>query len=205
MEANGVTRRERERNTRKQEVLEIALSLFSERGFRNVSMQEIADAAEYAVGTLYNLFDSKEAMFNELFDNCASQIKDAFLAILEGPGTEVERLSRFILSQPDVLEKHVEYIKLYVTEMGQRHSKLVQRREKDELKSVIDTTLTQVIAEGIKKGLFRAVDPHIAARAIGSLLETLAFEIGGRFDKGAVQDEFYKVEQLFLNGLLLKG
>jgi AcrR family transcriptional regulator len=205
MEAKGVTRREREREARKQEVLEITVSLFAERGFHNVSMQEIAEAAEFAVGTLYNLFDSKEAMFNELFENCTSQIKDAFLTILEGPGTEAERLSRFILSQPDILEKHAEFIKLYMAEMGQRHNKLSEHPERDKLRSIINTALTQMIAQGIQKGLFRAVDPYITARAISSLLETMAFEMGAQFDKGAVQDEFYKVEQLFLNGLLLRG
>jgi len=94
MSDGRASRKQKERVRRKRDILSTALRLFSQRGFRNVSMQEIADAAGYAVGTLYNLFDSKDALFDELLDHGAAQIKAAFLEILAGQGTEAERLSR---------------------------------------------------------------------------------------------------------------
>ncbi|MBU4318530.1 MAG: TetR/AcrR family transcriptional regulator [Proteobacteria bacterium] len=199
------SRKKREKDQRKQEVLFIALGLFSERGVRNVSMQEIADKAEYSVGTLYNLFAGKEAMFDELFENCSSQVKEAFLTVLEGPGTEPERLSLFIKSMPDILEEHAEFIRLYVAETGQRPGNVSQPKNIDDLKSTLNIALLAIIGDGIQKGLFRHVDPHIAAKAIGALLETLAFEITEPFNKSEMMEVFAKVEHLFLKGLLLPG
>ena len=207
MAKGQLSRKKRERNQRKEEILSIALALFSKRGFKNVSMQEIADTAEYAVGTLYNLFGSKDALFQELYEKSSSQMKVAVLNIFEGPETEVKRLFLFFRSIPDLLEAHAEFIKLYVTEMGQVHTRLrhMKNNHIDDMKSVTNTALAGLISKGIKKGVFRSVDPHITAKAIGALIETLAFEIEGEFNKKEITASFKKAEQLFIEGLLVKG
>jgi len=196
------TRKEKERNRRKEEILSVALALFSKRGFKNVSMAEIADAAEYAVGTLYNLFDSKDAMFEELYEDRSFQIREAFLSILEGPGNEKERLSLFFRSQPDYLEQHGEFVKVYVAEMGQHDDKLSKSGKRYEVRSIITAALARLIEDGIKKRLFRSVDPQIAAKAIIALLETLIFESDITLNEKEVKSTFQKVEALFLEGLL---
>ena len=205
MASDPTSRKERERNQRKKDILSISLALFSKRGFKNVSMQEIADKAEYAVGTLYNLFGSKDALFQELYEKSSAQIKDAVLKILDGPGTEIRRLFLFFRSLPDVLEENAEFIKLYVTEMGQAHTRLRHMTSSNDMKSVTNNALSGLIAKGIKKGVFRSVDPQITAKAIGSLIETLAFEIEGEFNKKDITASFKKAEQLFIEGLLAKG
>ena len=62
----SLSRRERERLRQREEILEAALRLFVEKGYHDVSMREIADAAEFATGTLYTFFQSKEALHQEL-------------------------------------------------------------------------------------------------------------------------------------------
>ena len=52
MNKTKLSRREREKIRHKEEILEAALMLFSEKGFQNVSMQEIAKASEFGIGTL---------------------------------------------------------------------------------------------------------------------------------------------------------
>ena len=51
-----LSRREREKLRHRKEMLDAALKLFSEKGFHNVSMHEIAQKAEFAIGTLYKFF-----------------------------------------------------------------------------------------------------------------------------------------------------
>ncbi len=53
---------------RRDELLGIAATLFAERGFRNTTVRDIADAAGILSGSLYHHFDSKEAMVDELLD-----------------------------------------------------------------------------------------------------------------------------------------
>ncbi len=203
MAEKQLSRKERERRRHKQEILETALRLFSAKGFHAVSMQEIAEASEFAVGTLYNFFENKEELFNKLTDSCGERIISTILAILDEPGNEVERLTNFFKHLPTLMEEHAEFIKLYVSELGTRGAKLSKRQEKENLNAVLNSRLEQLIQVGISKGIFRHVNPVITAKAINSTVETLAFEIAGQFDRATATDTFAKVEQLFLEGLLL--
>lgn len=203
MAKKQLSRKERERLQHRQEILDTALKLFSERGFHNVSMQQIADVSEFAVGTLYNFFESKEMLFEELISRCGEKIIGTLTAILDAPGTEVERLTNYIRYSPVLLEEQAEFIKLYVSELGTKGAKLSKRPQMENFDAVLNTRLQQLLEAGIRKGIFRSVDPAITTKAIHSTIETLAFEIAGRFDKAEVKDMFDKVEQLFIGGLLL--
>jgi len=196
-------RKERERLRHRQEILSAAMRLFAEKGFHNVSMQEIAAKAEFATGTLYKFFTSKEALFDELTHNCGQRIISDLTAILDGPGDEVDCLRTFIRRQPALLEEHAEFIKVYVSEFGIRGAKVSKRSDESELHTILTSRLEALLEAGIGKGLFRRVDPTVAAKAVGSILETVAFEMAGHFDMATATDTFAKIEQLFLGGLLL--
>lgn len=198
-----LTRKEREKIRHKEEILAAALRLFSSKGFHNVSMQEIAHASEFAVGTLYNFFDSKETLFDEMAKNCGERITSTLLTVLDGPGTEVERLTNFIRYLPTLLEEHADFIRIYVSELGTRGAMLSKKRETNTSRAAFNVRLEQLLDSGIRKGIFRRVDPKIAMQAINSIIEILAFEIAGRFDKNEAKEMFDKVEKLFVGGLLL--
>jgi TetR/AcrR family transcriptional regulator len=197
-----LSRREREKIRHKEEILEAALMLFSEKGFQNVSMQEIAEASEFGIGTLYNFFQSKETLFEEIMTRTEDYVVSEFTQILDSPGTEKERLSKFIRHHPEFMEKRSDVIKLFVSEYGIRGYKLSKNREDDEICEVLTNKLAQLVEQGIEKNLFRSVDPAITAKTLGSICETLVFDAAGRFDKDTVTEMFKKVEQLFLDGLL---
>ncbi|WP_405937885.1 TetR/AcrR family transcriptional regulator [Streptomyces sp. NBC_00726] len=56
----GMGLRERKKRETRRRLLETATKLFSERGFDQVSVAEIADAADVSKMTVFNYFDSKE-------------------------------------------------------------------------------------------------------------------------------------------------
>lgn len=205
MATKRLSRKERDRLRHRQEILDKALKLFTERGFHNVSMQQIADASEFAVGTLYNFFENKESLFDELMRMCEERIIEALVVILDAPGTEMDRLTRYIRYTPDMLEEHAPFIKLFVSELGTRGVKLSHSRDKDHFDSMIYARLEQLLVDGIRKGLFRPVDPAITAKALSSISETLALEMVDRFDKNEAKEIFDKVEHLFIGGLLRPG
>jgi AcrR family transcriptional regulator len=52
--------------SRREELLAIAAELFAQRGFKNTTVRDIADAAGILSGSLYHHFDSKESMVDEI-------------------------------------------------------------------------------------------------------------------------------------------
>ena len=53
---------------RRQQLLDVAVATFSEQGYRNTSMNDIAEAAGVTKPVLYQHFPSKRELFLELED-----------------------------------------------------------------------------------------------------------------------------------------
>jgi AcrR family transcriptional regulator len=75
-----MTRKEREREFKKKEILSAAVKLFAEKGYEYTTLDDIAEAAEFGKGTLYNYFQNKEdlylAILEEIFGSFLSKLKE---------------------------------------------------------------------------------------------------------------------------------
>lgn len=60
------TRGRQKNNERREEILQIAATLFAEKGFESTTTREIGDAAGILSGSLYHHFSTKEDMLHEL-------------------------------------------------------------------------------------------------------------------------------------------
>jgi AcrR family transcriptional regulator len=202
MSVAGSSRKERERQQHRQEILSAALRLFAEKGFPNVSMQEIAAAAEFATGTLYNFFPSKEDLFFELLLATAEESLSLILPALDGPEDEWEKLSRFIRLHEGIIREQGPALRLYVLESGGRclPGPRVEAKKK-EIDEQIVSRLSEVIAAGISKGLINDVDPVIAAKCLSASLESLILAAVGTPQATNVGEDLRKIETLFLRGL----
>ncbi len=198
----ALSRRQRERQHYKQEVLSAALRLFSARGFHDVSMEEIASEAKFATRTLYHCFPSKEALFDELVRDCSERITNTLVAVLDAPGTEAERLANYFRSLPGQLEEHAQRLRLCISETGVRSARLPQGPGRPQGKTLVTAKMRDLIAAGIRQGCFRRVHPDIVARAINSTVETLAFDMAEQFDRAKATYLFEQLERFFLDGLL---
>src|SRR4030042_6991472 len=78
-------RREREKLRQRQEMLAAGLDLFSQKGYHNVSMHEIAEKAEFAIGTLYKFFQNKEELYKALVLEQCDKFEDALIQALKPP------------------------------------------------------------------------------------------------------------------------
>src|SRR3954452_17522513 len=72
------TLRARKKARTRQEITDVATRLFADRGFEEVTLSEIAAAAEVSIKTIFNHFGSKE----ELYFDRADELRDALLATI---------------------------------------------------------------------------------------------------------------------------
>ncbi len=61
-----------------------ARQLFEERGFRDVKMSDVASAAGVSKGTLYNYFESKDEIFDELSERSQNEFRSGLEAATQG-------------------------------------------------------------------------------------------------------------------------
>ena len=58
---------------RKQEILRTAMRLFTQQGYENTSMRDIAREMNVVQGLCYRYFDSKQKLFEEAMDTYAEE------------------------------------------------------------------------------------------------------------------------------------
>ena len=87
MSAAGEGLRERKKQRTRREISDVATRLFAEHGFEQVTLSQIAEAAEVSVKTIFNHFGSKEDLY---FDR-ADELREGVVATIAGraPGTTV--------------------------------------------------------------------------------------------------------------------
>jgi len=173
MEEKELTRREREKLMHRRLILDAALKLFSERGFHNVSMQEIAEKAEFAIGTLYKFFENKDDLYRTLLEEKATILFTQSLEILAKDALPLKVIEEYVRANAAFVVEHQALIRLYLAEIrgfGKAH-KALKDLEVRNLEIENKNKLAEVIERGIRENVFRDIDPMDAAIALSGFLE----------------------------------
>lgn len=91
-----VGRRERRKREVHARIYAEARALFAKQGFEATTVDEIAAAADVAPATFFNHFQSKQALLELMTGEVVEHLHRMTVEALEGPGTSVERLRRFV-------------------------------------------------------------------------------------------------------------
>ena len=100
--------------SRREELLAIAARLFAEKGFRNTTVRDIADAAGILSGSLYHHFDSKESMVDEILSTFQEELFGQYDAILASSDLDpLAKLEQAVLVSFDAIDKHRDEVAIY--------------------------------------------------------------------------------------------
>jgi AcrR family transcriptional regulator len=89
-------RREREKAAFREEVLAAARAIVLEEGFEALTMRKIAEAVEYAAGTIYLYFESRDAIAFELCQRGFEELRAALApaALIADPEKRLREMGR---------------------------------------------------------------------------------------------------------------
>ena len=93
MNKSTQSRKRREREARREAILEAAEKVFSDKGFHGATLDTIAHEAELAKGTLYNYYEDKQNLFLSL----VRRGHDLFDQVLKDTIAESDNLRDFIV------------------------------------------------------------------------------------------------------------
>jgi TetR/AcrR family transcriptional regulator len=178
MQEMKISRRERERLRQRQEMLATALGLFSEKGYHNVSMHEIAEKAEFAIGTLYKFFKNKEDLYKALMLQQSDKFHDGLTEALHGPEDEVEKLRKYVRAKGELFRANVSMIRLYFAETRGASFNVMAGLDSEirERYYQFMQTLASVFEGGMKRQRFKNIAaPYHLAVALDSLANAFLF------------------------------
>jgi AcrR family transcriptional regulator len=165
--------REEQKKEKRERILAAAADVFGKRGFNGTVMADIAAAANIGKGTLYEYFDSKEALFFGVFEwlsNVMTQRARVSLGALTGSAKE-----RLIALGESLFEDWAEMKMFFSLVMefwaaSASGSPKLRERLKDHFHTVYSAfrgLVSQLIGEGIERGEFQ---PDINTEAVASVL-----------------------------------
>jgi AcrR family transcriptional regulator len=156
----GGQERSRERQRR---ILDAALAVFSRRGYRETSVEEVAEAAETSKGGLYFHFPGKQVLFRALLDVSAKRLRDRVEAAIALEGDPIARADAALLTVLRTFAEHRTMARLFMIEALGAGSEFSDRllEVHDEFIGVIKGHLD----DAVTAGAVPAVDTELASRA----------------------------------------
>ena len=151
---------------RRSELLELAATLFAERGFRATTVRDIADAAGILSGSLYHHFDSKESMVDEILTRFQEELFGRYEEIVaQGLGPR-ETLEAVVTASFESIDRHHDEVAIY-----QNEAKYLAQFERFGYLRERNTQLRKlwagILEDGVRAGVFRAdLDVELVYRFI---------------------------------------
>lgn len=171
-----ISRRDREKEFKKQLIAEAALQLFSSSSFDAVTVEDIARRAEFGKGTLYLYFESKEEILLYIIGQGIEDLAQ-LIADLCARETDVrEALNQYISLQYHFYRR---YHSMFLSLMRRKFEGTLNREHLAGTIGRLDA-ITDMIAglleRGTQEGIFAAVDSHKLARVIKNILKGFSIE-----------------------------
>jgi AcrR family transcriptional regulator len=168
------------------EIAKAAAPLFVQKGFHKTTMRDISKAVGMSMGNLYHYINSKDdvlfLVYKELYEKWEARLEDFSLKKSEDPA---DRLRVLLLS---MLRNAHDYRKLI--QMTFRESKFLEPSALKKvlaLESKFIRAFVDVVEVGIKKGIFKEVNPSIIGNFIA--YNTFFFPLRAWFFRGRVSFE----------------
>ncbi|MFG3255875.1 TetR/AcrR family transcriptional regulator [Streptomyces sp. NPDC048172] len=164
----------RSRSATKQKLFQAAVTLIAEQGFSSTTVEEIAERAGVAKGTVYYNFASKTELFEELLrhgvEMLTADLRSAAEETAARGGGRVDALDAMIRAGLGFIDHYPAFTQLYVAELWRTN-----RAWNDTLMVVRKQAVAvveEVLREGVAEGeLSEEIDiPLTAAALVGMVL-----------------------------------
>lgn len=109
--------REQKKQQTRKAIVDAAIKLFTERGFEQTSMNELARVAGVGKGTIYGYFKAKEEIF---LAYCEAELEFAFAALdrkLDEEASLVDQLVAYMMGQLTFVTANREFGRIFAREM----------------------------------------------------------------------------------------
>jgi TetR/AcrR family transcriptional regulator, cholesterol catabolism regulator len=142
-------------------IVQTATKMFIDRGFAQVSVNEVAREANLSIGSLYKYIRTKEDILWLVMDSIFCQLEEAMKTERARAGEPVDSLeetfARYMRAQ-DVVRRGM----LLMYREYPHLSREAQQEFMDRERRVVDV-FQSIIEDGVRQGVFRCADPLLAA------------------------------------------
>jgi len=187
--------------SKRHRILRAAIRIFSQRGFFNSKVSDIAHAAGVADGTIYLYFKNKDDLLISLFEEKMGEVVAEVREKVSRGDAPMDRLRIFIDNHMDLLVREAGLVEVIQVELRQSN-KFMKEYVPVKFLEYLDV-LGDILEEGKRDGTFRAdLNVKTARRAIfGALDEISLAHVLSRKRKYLPKESAAEIYRIFADGL----
>lgn len=184
--------------TRKEQVMDMALSLMRQRSYQGTSMRDIAQEMKMEAASLYNHISSKEEILQNTCFNLADKFITAISEVNDIYFNSVDKLKKSIRSHISILTENSDASFVFIHEW--RNLSDPYKSEFLRLRNKYENGLLKILEEGEKEGVFNEVNNKFAMLTILSSLNWIVewYNPEGEMSPTEIAD---KLSEFILTGL----
>ncbi len=175
-----VSHRERQREAKRNAVLQAAAQLFNERGFHATSLDDIAARLNVTKPTLYYYVKNKDEILLQCVGKGLAMMLEGIDASRAAGGKAIDQLMTCMQVYARIVTMD---FGMCLIRVGDEQVPPESRKELRRLKSAIDQEFRRLVAEGVAEGSIQPCDPKITAFVIAGALSWIGrwYQPGGEY------------------------
>ncbi len=199
----AISRRDREREIKREMIAEAAFNLFQNASYETVTVQDIARAAEFGKGTIYQYFESKEEILAYILERGQEDLYQRLKSYCEQSGDVIAFLHLYMQIQ---YEFHLNYSQLIFTVMrrkleGSWQPEWLENMKQSRAKKM--NLLAGMIARGSEEGLLMDGDSQKLARVLHNIVRGFSLEsLENRSQGLEAERDLELIKQVLSRGML---
>ena len=167
----GKTRKDAIKEFRTAELLGAARRVFAEKGFHAATVEDIAEAAGVAKGTVYLYYRSKQDVYWGALEHGITELHHELQTRLAAEETPDNKVRAFIEIKIRYFEMNRDFFRIYFSELGSGLSHPAQMPPQFEQMYLRQARmLEEILQQGIECGSIRPIRTDTAAVAISDLI-----------------------------------
>jgi TetR/AcrR family transcriptional regulator len=157
------------------QLLDAAEEVFGRKGFHEATLKEVAELAEFSVGSVYSFFTNKDDLFRQIFVRRGDEFMPGMREVLHADaGSPTEQLHGLVDFQVVFFRERSRFGRLYL-----RYSSAAMLSADREIDAVISHNYDEsmrlqadLFARGQAAGAFHPGDPQVLARLFSGLISS---------------------------------
>ena len=196
-------RKEREFNLRRAAIIEQAGKIFAAKGFHNTTVAEIAGASGFAVGTLYQFFESKEQLYTLVLTEKLGMMYAGIQKAVAEETDLLRKIDTLVATQFRFVENNAEFCGIFVRgdhlSLSEGSVELRKRMVSDY--AVYVSFIEGVMRDGIRTGILKKMDPWMMAAALTGIINSYTAKWLTVAEGASLMDNVQFVVDIFLRGV----
>lgn len=154
-------------DTRREQILTTAESLFYTKGYEQTSIQDLLNTLHLSKGGFYHYFDSKLALLEAITSLRAEESHEAAQrAVYAAGGDPIAALNAMLDNASIFKTERIDYISLLLRVAYREDGALVREKLKQRTMELMLPMMDEIIAQGVADGLFSLPHAQLAGELV---------------------------------------